>query len=115
MLGKSQQAAAKQPEAPRYRLKEKAFMSGVRVQRNGEWISLDDVLLDPEEQPMANRLAGPYDGREGVERMPLIIEYDGIPGGHMEPLNDAAIAMFEKHKNKILGNPIDALSIVGVL
>jgi hypothetical protein len=77
-------------EKPRYRLTERAFLSGVRVRRGKDWVPYDDVLLDPESMPLATALSGPFDG-VGGERQPLEIEFDGIPGEHMEPLNEAAV------------------------
>nr|WP_198983062.1 hypothetical protein [Herbaspirillum sp. ASV7] len=40
------------------------------------------------------------------------IDFDGIPGHHMEPLNDAAKAMKKKHGKAYL-DPILALTAVG--
>lgn len=40
------------------------------------------------------------------------IDFDGIPGHHMEPLNDAARAMKKKH-NKVYQDPILAMTAVG--
>jgi hypothetical protein len=40
------------------------------------------------------------------------VYFDGIPGPHMEPLNDAAKEMVKKHPPQG-GNPIDALTMVG--
>jgi len=40
------------------------------------------------------------------------ITYKGIPGHHMEPLNDAARAMKKKH-NKAFIDPIEAMTIIG--
>ena len=52
---------------PRYALTEKAY--------------IDDVLYDPDSpDPRFHE-----------------ISYTGIPGPHMDPLNDAAVAMKEKH------------------
>jgi hypothetical protein len=51
----------------RYRLLDKAY--------------IDDVLYDPE----TTRI-----DPETGDRVPLYIEFDGVPGWHMEPVNDAA-------------------------
>lgn len=104
---------AKSNEPARYRLTQKAFLSGVRVRKGRDWIPYDDVLLDPEEMPLAQNLSGPFGGRGDAERVPLEIEYDGVPGHYMEPLNDAAHAMVQKHHRGARLNPIDALTIVG--
>lgn len=40
------------------------------------------------------------------------VTYAGIPGHHMEPLNDAAKAMKKKH-DKAYVDPIEAMTIVG--
>lgn len=91
-------APAKPKEKPRYRLTEKAY--------------INDRLLDPETMPFE---ADTGDEEEGPKRKPLIITYEGIPGAHMIPVNDAAKLMCEKHKEQYSRsmNPVDRLSIVG--
>lgn len=104
---------AQDKQSPRYRLTEKAFMSGVRLKRGRDWIPFDDILLDPAEMPLVSPLNGPFAGFAGDgDRAPLEIEYDGVPAYFMEPLNDAAKAMFAKHQRSQI-NPIDALTIIG--
>jgi hypothetical protein len=75
---------------PKYRLTEKSF--------------IDDKFLDPETRPIADEDTG--------ERLPLLVEYDGIPGPHMVPVNDEAVAMAKAHP-RAYRNPIDDLTIVG--
>jgi hypothetical protein len=110
-------------EKPRYRLLERAFLSGVRVRRGRDWVPYDDVLLDPESMPLAAQVSGPFDG-VGGERQPLEIEFDGIPGEHMEPINEAAQWMSEhveelkkeaRSKRKATGkrSVIDQLTTIG--
>jgi hypothetical protein len=42
------------------------------------------------------------------------VYYEGIPGPHMQPLNEAAQAMVEKHVSAMQRrNPIDELTLVG--
>lgn len=115
-------------EPPRYKLLEKSFLSGVKVLRGRDWMPFDDVLLNPEEQPIQN-LSGPYGGRGEPERAPLLIEYEGIPDEHMEPVNEAGNWMLDNvdklkeharmDRAKSTGsagrrnrNPVDSLSIV---
>lgn len=119
--------APKFKEPPRYRLKERAFFCEVKMKRGREWVPYADVLLDPEIMPLASPLSGPHDGVSGGERMPMEIEFLGIPDEHMEPLNDAGHWMLEnvdmlKQKaseqaarkgGKKGRNPIDSLTIVG--
>jgi hypothetical protein len=113
-------------EPPIYRVMEKAYMSGIKIKQGNDWVPYDDVLLDPEAQPLANQLSGPYDGKAGGERVPLIIEFRGIPADHLEPMNEAArwvcdhIDELKRHaeaealkSRKKRGSPIDALTIVG--
>ena len=68
--------APKKKELPRYRLTEKAY--------------INDRIYDPETQPVDPN------SEEG-ELRPLIITFTGIPGPHMEPVNEAAREMLEKH------------------
>lgn len=84
-------------EKPRYKLLQKAWFTdvGVVTPRNGV-VQMNDVLLDPEEQPPTERLSGPYDGKGGMERVPLVIEFEGVPDEHMEPLNDPAKAKYDR-------------------
>lgn len=115
-------------EPPRYKLLEKAFLAGVKVQKGKDWIPFDDVLLSPEDQPLAHALPGAFGGRGDPERVPLIIEYLGVPDQHMEPLNEAAEWMMEhidelkeqlraervrSQKGVRTRNPVDALTIIG--
>lgn len=41
-----------------------------------------------------------------------VIFFEGIPGAHMHPMNEAARAMVKKHQPKRV-NPVDELTIVG--
>jgi hypothetical protein len=83
---------------PKYRLTEKAY--------------IDDRLLDPESMPlMATKDDDVFDENATPERKPLIIEYDGIPGPHMVPLNKEAEAMVAKYPNQANMDPIAALQV----
>ena len=82
-------ATAQPSSRPRYQLIEKAY--------------IDDILHDPESRPM---------DPETEERKPLLVYFDGIPGPHMIPVNEAAKKMVEKHPT-VMQDPIAALSIVG--
>lgn len=115
-------------EAPRYRLLEKAFFSAVKVKSGRDFVPYADVTLDPNEQPIANKLSGPFDNKGGEERLPIEIEYEGIPDDHLDPLNDAAEhmylnvdelkakAMAEAAKNRRTlrrRDPIEAMTVIG--
>ncbi|MGF6764061.1 hypothetical protein P3T24_004392 [Paraburkholderia sp. GAS33] len=66
---------------PRYRLTEKAY--------------INDILYDPEAQdPRLHE-----------------VDYEGIPGHHMEPVNAAAHYMKEKHPSKYI-DPIEDMTNV---
>lgn len=65
-------------QRPRYRVLEKSY--------------IDDVLLDPERMPYE-------DG--GDTRKPLFVEFDGIPGPHLEAANNAARKMCTEHADKM--------------
>lgn len=126
----TQQAQPDRPtftEPPRYKLLEKAFLGDVKIKQGEDWVPYNDVLLDPDEQPIIG-LSGPFSGRGTPQRQPLLIEFMGIPDSHMEPVNKAAewmmdhieelIAEAQKAGIKARGhrgrrNPIDALTIVG--
>lgn len=85
-------------EAPKYKLLEKCY--------------LNERLYDPESMPI-DQNAEPND--EGVlPRKDLIVAFSGVPAYYMVPVNDAAKAMCEKHKDRMHAmNPIDELTIVG--
>lgn len=119
-------------EAARYRVLEKAFMSGIKIRHGNDWMPYDDVLLDPESQPLMQKLSGPFSGRGDAERVPIEIEFEGIPDYHLEPLNDAANWMMDhveeletearrvsmaqtRMRGRTRGrrNPIDALTVIG--
>lgn len=87
---------AKPAEKPRYQLTEKAY--------------INDRLLDPENMPYEEAQG---DENELPKRKPLIITYEGIPGAHMTPVNAAAKAMCEKHKEQHTRslNPISTLLV----
>jgi len=69
---------------------------------------INDKIIDPETMPLMEA-----DDEGERERKPLIIAYDGIPGWYMEPINDSARAMCEKHKARMVNNdPIASLTIV---
>ncbi|WP_017773842.1 hypothetical protein [Paraburkholderia kururiensis] len=72
---------------PKYRLLETAY--------------IDDRIYDPKTTPI---------DPETNENRPLIIAYEGVPGPHMEPVNDAARAIFKKH-NPTWVDPIESLPI----
>lgn len=76
------QAEGKSEEIPKYRLTEPAYINERHFDQHA------------------------IDGGKAV------IFFDGIPGAHMLPLNDAAKAMVKKHQPK-RGNPVDELTIVG--
>lgn len=86
---------------PKYRLTEKAY--------------IDDRLLDPESMPFLQVVDSDdvTDENATPERKPLIIEYDGIPGPHMTPINDEAKAMAAKYPVQMGASldPIDSLPI----
>lgn len=85
-------------ERPKYRLVDKCY--------------IDDILYEP--QMEAIRLPIAMGG--GIkEPEPVIIEYDSIPGAHMLPMNDAAMAMVAKHKVQYarqIGDAINKLTII---
>ena len=71
---------------------------------------IDDILYDPDAQPLVP--AAEVDGEPTLK--PLYVRYAGIPGPHLEPVNDAAKAMAEKHKDRMqLVDPITQLHVVG--
>jgi len=87
-------------EKPKYELTEKAYIG--------------DVLWDPAEpqHPITRRPRGTDDAGD---LKPLVIEYEGIPGPHMVPMNECARVMFETHQHQASRNlnPVDSLTIVG--
>jgi hypothetical protein len=96
-------------EAPRYRLTEKAYFPSVKMQMyddNGElaFEEMFEAFLNPEDQPVDQRTK---------RQDPLIIEYDGEPGPHMVPLNDAAKAMVKKFPPREMHKAINDLHVVG--
>lgn len=120
--------APKFKQAPRYRLVEKAYMSGILIQHGDDWLPFDDVLLDPEAQPFVNKLSGPFGGIGDAERQPINIEFKGIPDEHLQPINEAAEWMFdhidelkdramklahERRGKRKTRNPIEALTVIG--
>jgi hypothetical protein len=72
-------AAKNDREVPRYRLTEKAY--------------IDDILYDPESPNPALHE----------------VDYKGVPGWHMEPVNEAARMMKEKHPSTYY-DPISGLT-----
>lgn len=90
---------AKAKEKPRYQLTEKAY--------------INDRLYDPESMPFEENDSGDEDSLP--QRKPLIVAYEGIPGAHMVPVNAAAKAMVEKHKEQHSRslNPVNNLTVVG--
>lgn len=128
MASKPTPTQEKGAEKPRYKLLQRSAFQEVGVVRGKEVIPLSDVVLDPEEQPLAQALSGPFGGRGQPERVPLIIEFDGIPDEHMEPVNAAAEERFNnidelkakahaeattKRKSGKRRSPLDELTIVG--
>lgn len=97
--GATTTATPKAREKPRYQLLEKAY--------------INDRMYDPESMPFEENDSG--DENELPQRKPLIIVYEGIPGAHMTPVNDAAKAMVEKHKEQHGRslNPVNSLTILG--
>jgi hypothetical protein len=89
--------APRRNEAPKYKLLEKAY--------------LNERLYDPELQPL-DQLAEPNE--DGTQpRKDLIVTFAGVPAYYMVPVNDAAKAMCEKHKDRMTAmNPIDDLTMV---
>jgi hypothetical protein len=63
MASKPTPTQEKGAEKPRYKLLERAAFQEVGVVRGREVIPLSDVVLDPEEQPLAQALSGPFGGR----------------------------------------------------
>lgn len=92
---------AKYGHRPRYELTEKAY--------------IDDVLYDPQEPNHPVSKVKRAINEETGDMKPLVIEFDGIPGPHMIPVNDCAKAMVAEHSvqhGRNL-NPVDSLTIVG--
>jgi hypothetical protein len=88
---------AKRAEAPRYRLTEKCY--------------LNERMYDPDEMPFDQMAEANEDGSQ--PRKPLVITFAGVPAYYMEPMNDAARAMCEKHANRMhFLDPINSLHIV---
>lgn len=90
-------------ERPKYQVTEKCF--------------LIDRIYDPETMPIIER-SGEVDedgNQMPDQRKPLLVVFDGIPNYAMKPVNDAARAVVEKHKNKAgvvtPDNPIEALTL----
>lgn len=86
---------------PKYELTDKAYIG--------------DILYNPEEavHPLTKR-SRPRDQETG-DLAPLLIEYEGIPGPHMVPYNDAAKAMVAAHPRASAAsiNPVESLTIIG--
>lgn len=86
---------------PKYALTEKAYIG--------------DILYDPESpvHPVTKRPRA--EDAETGERAPLVIEFEGIPGPHMTPTNDAARAMVQAHPKAHAAsiNPVESLTTVG--
>lgn len=84
-------------EVPKYKLLEKAY--------------LNERLYDPELQPI-DQTAEPND--DGTQpRKDLIVAFSGVPAYYMVPVNGAAKAMCEKHKDRMTAmSPIDELTLV---
>lgn len=76
---------------PRYRLTEKAY--------------INDVLYEPREVRV---------GGGDAQTVYPEIQFRGVPGPHMVPINAAAKAMCEKHKERMkASDPVAALSVIG--
>lgn len=86
-------------EVPRYRITEKCY--------------LNDRIYDPEGQPFDP--SAEVEPGEEPPRKPLIISFRGVPAHYMEPVNDAARKMVEKHAERMAysGSAIDSLTVVG--
>jgi hypothetical protein len=84
-------------EAPKYKLLEKCY--------------LNDRLYDPELQPIDQMAEPNEDGTQ--PRKDLIVAFKGVPAYYMVPVNAAAQAMCEKHRDRMTAmNPIDTLTMV---
>lgn len=91
------QTPARRGEVPRYKLLEKCY--------------LNDRLYDPESMPIDQNAEALEDGTQ--PRKDLVINFAGVPAYYMVPVNDAAKAMCEKHKDRMQAmNPIDELTMV---
>jgi hypothetical protein len=86
-------AAPTPAQAPRYQVLQKCY--------------LNERLYDPELMPVDPE-------SEEQERKPLLITYTGVPAYYLKPVNAAAKAMCEKHKDLMREvNPVDQLTVVG--
>lgn len=65
-------------EVPRYKVLERCYHN--------------EEVHDPERQTVDPATGEPF---------PLFIDYEGVPGPHLEPANDAARAMCEKHADRM--------------
>lgn len=73
---------------------------------------LNDRLYDPSLMPVDTSVQT-EDGEEPPLK-PILVSFTGIPGPHLEPVNDAAREMVAKHADRMLPiNPIAQLPIVG--
>ena len=67
-------------------------------------------ILDPETMPFKTEA----DGTPTLERVPLIVTYDGVPAHYLKPLNAAARAKCEQYPERMTFNdPINKLTVVG--
>ena len=73
---------------PQYRVTERCY--------------LDDCYLDPETMPRDK--TGSYE--------PMYVEFRGIPAAHMEPMNEAAEAMYAKYQPVRWRDPVEQLALV---
>lgn len=92
---------AKLGHKPKYALTEKAYIG--------------DILYDPENgtHPVTKRPR--VQDPESGEFAPLLVDYEGIPGAHMMPMNEAAKEMCVRYAKQHGANinPVDGLTIVG--
>lgn len=97
-MAEAQQAPARKGEIPKYRITETCY--------------LNERLYEPESMPFDQMADQLEDGTQ--PRKPLIVAFGGVPAYYMVPMNDAAKAMCEKHKDRMtaMGSPIDALTMV---
>lgn len=65
-------------------------------------------------EPPQYRLSEPAYIHDVLHEMGASIYFEGVPGPHMEPLNDAAQAMVEKHSKAMeKRDPINDLTLIG--
>lgn len=86
--------------------------SSVPQYRVLEVCHLNDMLVDPQASAVDPKNRG--DMEKYGEFYPCFVFFRGIPGPHLEPVNDAARAMCEKNADRMRPvNPVGELPLVG--